>query len=313
MDPILIGIIVFALFIVFSMVKTVKEQQVVIVERFGGFSRLLRPGLHFLIPFIDRISGRVSLKIKQLDVKIETKTRDNVFVVLQVSVHVQVISGRVKEAFYSLDNPYGQISSYIFDDVRAEVPKMDLDDVFARKEDIATAVKVNLSESMEDYGYLIVKALITDIDPDIVVKESMNRINAALRNKEASTEEAEARKIVIIKEAEADKESKRLQGEGVAEQRLAIIKGFADSVEDFSNTLQGVSPNEIMQFVLMTQHYDTIKEVGMNNSTVLVPSSPGSMKDLQQQIMEGTLIGEELGDLSKQNREKVRIKGTNEK
>lgn len=307
MDPVLIGIVVFALFVVFSMVKTVKEQQVLILERFGGFKRLMRPGLHFLIPFIDRVSGRVSLKINQLDVHIETKTRDNVFVKLQVSVHVQVISSRVKEAYYSLDDPYGQISAYIFDDVRAEVPKMDLDDVFSRKEDIATSVKVNLSESMEDYGYLIVKALVTDIDPDIVVKESMNRINAALRNKEASTEEAEARKIVIIKEAEADKESKRLQGEGVAEQRLAIIKGFADSVEDFSNTLQGVSPNEIMQFVLMTQHYDTIKEVGMHNSTVLVPSSPGSMKDLQQQIMEGTLIGEELGGMNKENREKVRI------
>jgi regulator of protease activity HflC (stomatin/prohibitin superfamily) len=210
---------------------------------------------------------------------------------------------KVQEAFYELDDPYGQISSYIFDTVRAEVPKLDLDDVFSRKDDIATAVKAELSEHMDKYGYKIVQTLITDIDPDGLVKESMNRINAAKRNKEAITEDSEGRKIAKILDAEADKESKRLQGEGVAEQRLAIIKGFADSVEDFSNTLQGVSPIEIMQFVLLTQHYDTIKEIGEKNSSIIVPYSPGNLQNLQQQLMEGNLMADKISELSKTRQE----------
>jgi regulator of protease activity HflC (stomatin/prohibitin superfamily) len=204
---------------------------------------------------------------------------------------------KVREACYELDDPYAQISSYIFDVVRAEVPKLDLDDVFVRKDDIANAVKSEISENMEKYGYKIIQTLITDIDPDALVKESMNRINAARRNKEALSEDAEGRKIAKIKDAEAEKESKRLQGEGVAEQRLAIIKGFADSVEGFSNTLKDVSAQEIMQFVLLTQHYDTIRDIGEKNSSILVPYSPGTLKSLQEQIMEGSMLSDEMKDL----------------
>ncbi|MDC0231281.1 SPFH domain-containing protein, partial [Aureispira] len=265
----------------------------------GKFNRILHPGINFCIPFIEGIAGTVNLKVQQLDIHIETKTHDDVFVKLQVSVHVQIMKSKVQEAFYELDDPYGQISSYIFDTVRAEVPKLDLDDVFSRKDDIATAVKAELSEHMDKYGYKIVQTLITDIDPDALVKESMNRINAAKRNKEAIAEDAEGRKIAKILDAEADKESKRLQGEGVADQRLAIIKGFADSVEDFSNTLNDVSPIEIMQFVLLTQHYDTIKDIGEKNSAIIVPYSPGNLQSLQQQLMEGNIMADEINKLSK--------------
>ncbi len=181
------------------------------------------------------------------------------------------------------------------------MPKLELDDVFSRKDDIATAVKAELAEHMEQYGYRIVQTLITDIDPDALVKESMNRINAAKRNKEAVSEDADGRKIARIKDAEAEKESKRLQGEGVAEQRLAIIKGFADSVEDFSNTLSDVSPIEIMQFVLLTQHYDTIKDIGEKNSSILVPYSPGNLQSLQQQLMEGNIMADEISRMSQEN------------
>lgn len=297
MQPIIIAAIVVFVLLLFSSVKMIKERSAAVVERFGRFSRVLSPGLHIIIPFMDKISKKMNLKVQQMNVHVETKTKDNVFVKLQASVHVQVMASKVREACYELDDPYAQISSYIFDVVRAEVPKLDLDDVFVRKDDIAIAVRTELSENMEKYGYLIVQTLITDIDPDGLVKESMNRINAARRNKEALSEDAEGRKIAKIKDAEAEKESKRLQGEGVADQRLAIIKGFADSVEDFSNTLKDVSPIEIMQFVLLTQHYDTIKDIGEKNSSIIVPYNPGTLQNLQEQIMQGTFMGDEMRKL----------------
>lgn len=297
MSPFLIGGIVVAVFLLFSCVKMVKERTALVVERLGKFNRILQPGLNFLVPILEKSSKTINLKIQQMNVHIETKTKDNVFVKLQVSVHVQVMKSRVKEAHYELDDPYAQISSYIFDVVRAEVPKLELDDVFVRKDDIAIAVKHELSDNMEQYGYQIIKTLITDIDPDGLVKDSMNRINAAKRNKEALAEDAEGRKIAKIKDAEAEKESKRLQGEGVAEQRLAIIQGFADSVEDFSKTLSDVSPVEIMQFVLLTQHYDTIKDIGEKNSAILVPYSPGTLQTLQEQILEGSALSSELNKM----------------
>lgn len=315
MSPFLIAALVVFVLLFFSTVKVVQEKSAKIVQRLGSFSRIMHPGINFCVPFIESVAGTVSLKVQQLDIHIETKTKDDVFVKLQVSVHVQIMKSRVREAFYELDDPYSQISSYIFDTVRAEVPKLELDDVFSRKDDIATAVKTELAEHMEKYGYRIVQTLITDIDPDALVKESMNRINAAKRNKEAVSEDADGRKIARIKDAEAEKESKRLQGEGVAEQRLAIIKGFADSVEDFSNTLSDVSPIEIMQFVLLTQHYDTIKDIGEKNSSILVPYSPGNLQSLQQQLMEGNIMADEISRMSQENakipkslKEEIRIK-----
>jgi regulator of protease activity HflC (stomatin/prohibitin superfamily) len=197
-----------------------------------------------------------------------------------------------------MDNPRNQISSYVFDDVRAEVPKLDLDDVFARKEDIAFAVQKNIHESMDEYGYQIIKALITDIDPDHKVKDAMNRINAAKRDREAALEEGEGNKIKIIKAAEAEAESKRLSGEGIAKQRLEIVRGFKESVEDFKKSLDSVTHEEIMQFVLMTQYFDTIKDIGANskNSSILMPHSPGGMREFQDQIISGTFVGQKLKD-----------------
>jgi len=211
-------------------------------------------------------------------------------------VQYSVRRNMVKEAFYSLDNPTNQISSYIFDDVRAEVPKLELDDVFAKKDDIAVAVQQNIAQSMGKYGYDIIKALITDIDPDHKVKESMNRINAAKREKEAALEEAEANKIRIVKKAEAEAEAKRLSGEGIAQQRLEIVRGFKESVEDFKKSLKTVTHEEIMQFVLMTQYFDTIKDIGANskNSSILIPHSPGGMRDFQDQIIKGTYVGSQM-------------------
>lgn len=298
-DLIVYGVVgVIALILIIKSFIIVREQTAVVIERFGKFQRIAQPGLGLIIPFIDRKAAVVNLRVQQLDVTIETKSFDDVFVNLQVSVQYKIGRDNVKIAYYSLDNPRGQIASYIFDDVRAEVPKLELDNVFAKKEDIAMAVQENISESMEVFGYTIIKALITDIDPDHKVKESMNRINAAKREKEAALQEAEAKKIRIIKEAEAEAESKRLAGEGIAQQRLEIVRGFKESVEDFQKSLQTVTHEEVMQFVLMTQYFDTIKDIGANskNSSILIPHSPGAMKDYQNEIIQGTFLGQKLND-----------------
>lgn len=290
------GIVTFLL--LFKSVMIVREATAVVVERLGKFHRIVEPGLTLIIPFIDRKAAVINLRVQQLDVSVETKTLDNVFVNLQVSVQFKVGKDRVKEAYYSMDDPRNQIASYVFDDVRAEVPKLELDDVFAKKEDIALAVQQNIHESMDEYGYSIIKALITDIDPDHKVKDAMNRINAAKRDKEAALEEGEAKKIKIIKEAEAEAESKRLSGEGIARQRLEIVRGFKESVEDFHKSLENVTHEEIMQFVLMTQYFDTIKDIGANskNSSILMPHSPGGMREFQDQIISGTFIGGKMKD-----------------
>jgi len=285
-----------ALVLILKTFVIVTEQTAVIIERFGKFNRIANSGIGMIIPFIDKKAATVNLRVQQLDVEIETKTKDDVFVHLQVSVQYKISRTSIKEAYYSLDNARNQIASYIFDDVRAEVPKLELDDVFAKKEDIAIAVQQNIAESMQEYGFVIIKALVTDINPDAKVKESMNRINAAKREKEAAAEEGEAKKIKIIKEAEADAESKRLSGHGIAQQRLEIVRGFKESVADFKKSVEQVSHEEVMQFVLMTQYFDTIRDIGANskNSSILMPHSPGGMRDFQNQIINGTFIGGEL-------------------
>lgn len=284
------------LLLLFKSIVIVTEQTSVVIERLGKFHRIATSGISLIIPFIDRKASVQNLRVQQLDVTVETKTLDNVFVNIQVSVQYKVVREKVKDAYYSLDNARGQISSYVFDDVRAEVPKLELDDVFSKKDDIATAVRQNIADVMEEYGFAIIKTLLTDIDPDHKVKESMNRINAAKRDREAALQEAEGEKIKVIKAAEAEAESKRLAGEGIAKQRLEIVRGFKESVEDFQRSLKNVTHEEVMQFVLMTQYFDTLNNVGSNskNTSILIPHSPGAMQDFQDQIIKGTFIGEKL-------------------
>lgn len=294
--PFIVGILVL-IFLITQAIVIVPEQSAKVIQRLGKYNRIASSGLSLKIPIFDSVAGTVNHRVQQLDVHVETKTSDNVFVNMQASVQYKVIKSKTREAYYELDDPARQISSFIFDVIRAEVPKLELDDVFAKKDDIAVAVNKSLSASMDDYGFEIIKTLITDIDPDANVKASMNRINAAKRDKEAALQEAEASKITIVKEAEADAESKRLQGEGIAAQRLAIVKGFKESIEDFRDSLDEIDSTEVMQFVLLTQYFDTLNNIGskQGNNTILVPHSPGGMKDFQQQIMEGTALGKKLG------------------
>ena len=254
--------------IVLSGLFIVKQQSSAIVERFGRFLVVRRPGLHIKIPLVDRIAGRLSLRILQLDVIVETKTKDDVFVKLKVSVQYKVIEDKVYDAFYKLDYPQDQITSYVFDVVRAEVPKMILDDVFEKKDEIANAVKSELNDAMSNYGYDIIKALVTDIDPDAEVKTAMNKINAAERQKVAAQYEGDAARILIVEKAKAEAESKRLQGQGIADQRREIARGLEESVDVLNNV--GINSQEASALIVVTQHYDTLQSIGEETNSNLI-------------------------------------------
>ena len=279
---------------------TVKQQSIAIVERFGRYLKASKAGLNFKIPLIDQIAGRVNLRVQQLDVQVETKTKDNVFVFVIVSVQYFVPAEKAVDAFYKLQNPQEQITAYVFDTVRARVPAVNLDQLFEMKDDIATAVKAELDSVMDDFGYAIVKALVTDINPDEKVKVSMNEINAAQRLREAAIQQAEADKIRVVKAAEGEAESKALQGQGIANQRKAIIEGLKESVENFSSAVNGVNSQDVMNLVMMTQYFDTIKELGMSgkNSTILIPHGPGGMTDMSDQIRNAMITAEQVNKAS---------------
>ncbi len=252
----LIPIIFLAIIILVSSFFVVKQQSAAIIERFGKYQSIRQSGIQLKIPIIDKVAGRLSLKIQQLDVLVETKTLDDVFVRLKVSVQYRVIQSKVYDAFYKLDYPHEQITSYVFDVVRAEVPKMKLDDVFVKKDDIALAVKAELNDAMLDYGFDIIKTLVTDIDPDAQVKAAMNRINAAEREKTAAQYEGDAQRILIVEKAKAEAESKRLQGQGIADQRREIARGLEESVEVLNRV--GIHSQEASALIVVTQHYDTL-------------------------------------------------------
>ncbi|HEY5668037.1 MAG TPA: SPFH domain-containing protein [Candidatus Saccharimonadales bacterium] len=288
-----VGII---LFLIIDGFFTIRQQTVAVVERFGRFKRIASPGLNVKAPFIDRVVGKPSLRIQQLDVEIETKTKDNVFVRCVVSVQYSILPDKVVDAFYKLQNPQEQITAYVFDTVRARVPSIILDDVFEKKDEIALAVKEELDTVMDDFGYNIVKALVTDIDPDAKVKSSMNEINAAQRLREAAIQQAEAEKIRVVKAAEAEAESKALQGKGIADQRKAIIDGLRISVENFNSSIEGTKAQDVMNLVLMTQYFDTLKDIGLSgkSNTILIPHSPGGMEDISEQMRNAIITANEV-------------------
>jgi len=303
-NPLLIPLIAAGLFLVFKFFFIVKQQTAVVIERFGRFQSIRNSGLQFKIPLMDRIAGRLSLKIQQLDVIIETKTLDDVFVKLKVSVQYVVIRDKVYEAFYKLEYPHDQITSYVFDVVRAEVPKMKLDDVFVKKDDIAIAVKSELQDAMLEYGYDIIKTLVTDIDPDAQVKEAMNRINASEREKIAAQFEGDAARILIVEKAKAEAESKRLQGQGIADQRREIARGLEESVEVLNKV--GINSQEASALIVVTQHYDTLQSIGeeTNTNLILLPNSPQAGSDMLNNMVASFTASNQIGEAMKQNKKK---------
>jgi len=299
---IMIPVGIFLFFILLSSFFIVKQQTAAIIENFGKFSSIRNSGLQFKIPIVQRISGRVNLRIQQLDVLVETKTKDDVFVRLKISVQFQIIYTKVYEAFYKLQSPHDQITSYVFDVVRAVVPKMKLDDVFERKDDIAIAVKQELNEAMINYGYDIIKTLVTDIDPDLQVKEAMNRINAAEREKVAAEYEAEAERIKIVAKARAEAESKRLQGQGIADQRREIARGLEESVDVLNKV--GINSQEASALIVVTQHYDTLQSIGeeTNSNLILLPNSPQAGSNMLNDMIASFVASNQIGEeMKKQN------------
>ena len=307
MNPILIVLLVFGLLILLSSFFTVKQQTAVVIERFGKFTSIRNSGLQLKIPIIDRVAGRVNLRIQQLDVLIETKTKDNVFIKMKVSVQFKVIQDKVYEAFYKLEFPHDQITAYVFDVVRAEVPKLILDDVFVRKDDIVIAVKRELNEAMTTYGYDIINTLVTDIDPDIQVKNAMNRINAADREKTAAEFESEAQRIRIVAKAKAEAESKKLQGQGIADQRREIARGHVESVEVLNNV--GINSQEASALIVVTQHYDTLQAIGAdaNSNLILLPNSPQAGSDMLNNMIASFSASSQVGQMMKKT-ERVKPK-----
>jgi regulator of protease activity HflC (stomatin/prohibitin superfamily) len=288
------------IFFIITSIFTVKQQSAAIIQRLGKFHSVRSAGLNFRIPVLDQIAGRVNLRIQQLDVLVETKTKDDVFVRIKVSVQFLILVDKIYDAFYRLQNPHDQITSYVFDTVRAEVPKLKLDDVFEKKDDIALAIKRELQEAMNDYGYDIIKALVTDIDPAEQVKEAMNQINAAERRKTAAEYEGEAERIRIVAKANAEAESKRLQGQGIADQRREIARGLEESVEVLNKV--GINSQEASALIVITQHYDTLHAMSENTNSnlILLPNSPSSASDMMSQLITSFNASSQMAEIQKQ-------------
>ena len=284
----------FVLSIVLGSFFTISTAQVAVIARFGKFLRVAEAGLNWKWPIIDAIAGRVSLRVNQINLTMETKTKDNVFVTIPISVQNRVRPDKVFDAFYKLANPVEQIQSYVEQVILGHVPGMTLDEVFASQSSIASAVKQELDADMAGFGYEIVNVLVTDIVPDAKVKSAMNDINAAQREQVAANARGEAEKILVVKKAEAEAESKALQGQGIANQRKAIIEGLQGSIEQFQRVIGGVSTGEVMQLVLITQYFDTIKSIGESDksNTLFVSHSPGVVRDISDQIMQ-SMVGAE--------------------
>lgn len=287
-------------FLIILSIFTVKQQTAAIIQRLGKFHSVRTAGLNFRIPVLDQIAGRVNLRIQQLDVLVETKTKDDVFVRIKVSVQFLILVDKIYDAFYRLQNPHDQITSYVFDTVRAEVPKLKLDDVFEKKDDIALAIKRELQEAMNLYGYDIIKALVTDIDPAEQVKEAMNQINAAERRKTAAEYEGEAERIRIVAKANAEAESKRLQGQGIADQRREIARGLEESVEVLNKV--GINSQEASALIVITQHYDTLHAMSENTNSnlILLPNSPSSASDMMGQLITSFNASSQMAEIQKQ-------------
>ncbi len=289
---------IFGLIIVLSMFKSslfvVHQQTKEVVERLGKFHHLADPGLNFKWPIIDKRVWKVELRVQQLIVMVETKTKDNVFVKVPVAVQYRAIPDHAADTYYQLTDDQKQLTSYVLDVVRAKVPTLNLDEVFEKKDDIAAAVKEHLDDTMKMFGWEVMGALVTDVDPAENVKAAMNEIQAQSRLQVAAQAKGEANKTLTVKNAEAEAELKRLQGEGIANQRKAIVEGLRESVKQFQEAT-GVNAGDVLRLVLMTQYFDTMKEIGIaaGSKVILMPHTPSGMTEIADQLTKSVITGEE--------------------
>ena len=285
---ILLVVIFLAILLLISSIYVVRQQSVAIIERFGRYQKTSSSGMNFRIPFgIDKIAARVQLRLLQSDIVVETKTQDNVFVTMNVATQCRVNENNVTDAYYKLMRPESQIKSYIEDALRSSVPKLTLDELFEKKDEIALEVQKQVAEEMSTYGYIIVKTLITKVEPDAEVKQSMNEINAAQRKRVAAQELAEADKIKIVTAAEAEAEKDRLHGVGIAEQRKAIVDGLADSIKELKGANVELTEEQIMSILLTNQYLDTLNNFAdkQGNNTIFLPANPDGVESIRTQIL----------------------------
>lgn len=296
----IIGLLI--LFTVLGSFFTIQTQQAAVIQRFGKFERVATAGLNFKYPWIDSIVALVDLRIQQFSAIIETKTKDNVFVKIPVNVQYFIIPESVENAFYKLSNPKAQIESYVYNVILGHVPSMNLDDVFLQQAEIAVDVKTQLEASMKPFGYGISKVLITDVIPDDRVKASMNSINAALRDQEAAKAQGEAKRILLVAQAEAEKQAKILQGEGIAGEREAVARGLEKSILEIKGAVPGVSETDILAILALTQHYDTLKAIGASDhsNTILVPHTPDAVGALMAQLRNTFAVSSVMGQSATQ-------------
>ncbi|MGH9552607.1 MAG: SPFH domain-containing protein [Terriglobales bacterium] len=286
------GVLLFVAIALLSGIYMVDQQSVAVLEKFHAFARLEGAGLHWRMPVFERVAAFVDLKVQQLFVTVETKTKDDVTLSVKVAVQYFVAADQVFNAFYKLEEPRRQINAYVFDAIRAHVPGQKLDEVYANKE-LDQAIEHEVREKMQNYGYSIIDAPVVEIVPDARVKEAMNQVNANQRLFEAAKAKAEADKVMVVKGAEAEAESKALQGDGIARERLAIAKGLKESADLFQEELRGVSTEECMSILLLTQYFDMLKEIGSRSNTIMLPHSPGGLQDLLSQIRNAIIAGNE--------------------
>ena len=277
--------------ILFAGIVITSQQTVKIIERLGKFQRIAQPGLSFRIPVLDRVVATLDLRVQSLDANLETKSRDNVFVNALVSTQYRIDPTQTAQAYYELSEPRQQILSYIADAIRSAIPQMNLDEAFEKKDDVARRVQENLSEGMKGFGIIIVNTLITGIDPAGDVKDAMNNINAAQRQRVAAQELAEADRIKVVTKAQGEAERQKLQGIGIADQRQAIVDGLAVSFKTLAD--HGLDERDVLNLLMLNQYMDTLQRLGEygKTSTLMLNGSPSGLTDLRQQIMEAIVGG----------------------
>jgi regulator of protease activity HflC (stomatin/prohibitin superfamily) len=267
----------------------IETQDMAVIEKCGKFDRAVPGGLQVVLWPCESVSGAVSLKMQLLNVRCETKTLDNVFVTIDVAIQYMVLKDKITDAYYLLDNPHMQLRSYVFDSIRSTIPGMNLDEVFEAKDEIATAVRDALEHSMAQYGFQILQTLVNDVEPDPIVKNAMNQINTSRREKEAAEQKAEADKIILVKNAEADAEAKYLSGVGVARQRKALVDGLRDSITFFSDSVEGVGEKTVMDLLLLAQYFDMLKAIGDANATQIIFTPYASGHGIDEMVRDGQL------------------------
>ncbi|KEG07108.1 hypersensitive-induced response protein 1-like [Trypanosoma grayi] len=266
---------------------TVGQSEVAVLETCGRFNTIAGPGCHCVLPWTYK-AGTLSMRLREHHFMIRSKTKDNVFVTLKLTINVQVVPDRVDAAFYGLEEPLSIIQSYVENSVEAKIPLYNLEALFIERGTISQQLKNETDAIMEVYGWDIVSALITEIDPGDEMTEAINSIQKYQRLRVAAVDEAETKKMQRVRAAEALCESRRLAGQGLAEQRKAIVAGLRKSVEVMRHDANGLNNEDVLNLLLINQYYDTMKSVAENSGgSLLIIDGAGGLDAMAKGLRKG--------------------------